>query len=864
MSALDSSASLHRAHRSPLRGFRAIVQKDARAAAAPLAIAGVFAVTALVPWAWQALPTDLWDLGIDIPMTTNLLLTMAEAARRASIACCAVLPAWAGVEVAFLESGFGRRSVLAGAPTSPSLVIGSKLAVVLLCAALVAVSCAAAEATWRPGLVRLTGPLDRVPWLALLAACSALAGLGAAALGRSRLAGLACSLGLPALIAGAAWTFGARAWQVGALALAACAVLAWVALPAIAGETGCDPARAWRRRPAGIGRDGGRESGFRAGNRPAITVLLQKDARVVRPLVLAGLALVAGFVLFSLAIPLFGDRVMQDLGIREVESVARRLKASMPMALLAQLVMPAASAFLLAFCDGRAAGRPLCALPTSVRAVVASKAIVCLGVLALFSAISLALFHVSAGGSDAVVSRLLSASERGQLWAFLLVCASGIPWCLALPALIGDRRRAAIAAVVGVPILFGCFGLAMQWSVRAWHGLVSVQMFGVRSWPLHTEGSEVSFGHFPPVVVAWTLTGVVAAWLARPAIAGIASTVRVRVHASRAILGTAVASVALGSLDYALPGFAWSEYRANADWARQVRSAMSDRTIDQLARDVALRLATLPADPQRDAAGSPKFGSAVDAAAASAAIHSQPLEISRAWGSAAWAKVPLQGSFEKELVSGRARRGMAFTGPLECALAGRALRDPAAVEAEIRRIVDDPRAGGSARIVAAAWLGPVNAAMVAAEVLVNSPSAMERAFATVVLAGCSDSQRWRVSGGRSPEASPTVDTQPPLDSRNDPGFGYCMLRLGAINALHDLERRVRQPSAEDAVTGWLGLASSCRIDVETVTRARALLESGPSDLCEILQALGNLPADEYPASPDVVTGACECLRRPVR
>jgi hypothetical protein len=206
---------------------------------------------------------------------------------------------------------------------------------------------------------------------------------------------------------------------------------------------------------------------------------------------------------------------------------------------------------------------------------------------------------------------------------------------------------------------------------------------------------------------------------------------------------------------------------------------------------------------------------------------------------------------------------MAFTGPLECALAGRALRDPAAVEAEIRRIVDDPRAGGSARIVAAAWLGPVNAAMVAAEVLVNSPSAMERAFATVVLAGCSDSQRWRVSGGRSPEASPTVDTQPPLDSRNDPGFGYCMLRLGAINALHDLERRVRQPSAEDAVTGWLGLASSCRIDVETVTRARALLESGPSDLCEILQALGN-PADEYPASPDVVTGACECLRRPVR
>jgi hypothetical protein len=357
------------------------------------------------------------------------------------------------------------------------------------------------------------------------------------------------------------------------------------------------------------------------------------------------------------------------------------------------------------------------------------------------------------------------------------------------------------------------------------------------------------------------LTGVVAAWLALPAVAGIASTVRVRVHASRAILGAAVASVALGSLVYALPGFAWSEYRANAAWVRQVRSAMSDRTIDQLARDVALRLATLPADPQRDASGSPKFGSAVDAAAARAAILYQPAEIARAWWSIAWTRMKCV--FEEELASGRAQRGMYFTSPLECALAERASRDPAAVEAEIRRIVDDPKAGGSARIVAAAWLGPVNAAMVAAEVLVNSPSAMERSFATAVLASCSDSQRWRVSGGRSPEASPTIDTQPPLDSRKDLGFDYCMRRLMAINALHDLERRVRQPSAEDAAMGWLGLASNCRIDLATVMRARALLENGPSDLCEILQALGNLPTDEYPESPDVVEGACECLGRPV-
>ena len=858
MSALDSAAAVRDPHRPALRDVRTLIAKDARAAVAPLAIAGVLAAAVLVPLARLV----LWNLDLVTWMGTDVDRLVLQSVRSASFVCCAVLPAWAGVEVAFLESGLGRRSVLAAAPASRFRVIGSKFAVVLLCALLVAAIGAAADAVLRAGGIPL-GPdaLSRATSLFLVATCAALSGLGAPSIARNRVVGFATALGLPAAIAGAAWTFGASAWLAAALAFLMCAILAWVARPALAGEIGCDPTRAWRRGPAGNRSGGGGESGLPAGHRRVLAVLLGKDARVVRPIVLLALALIAGFVLFSLALPLFGERVMQDLGIGESDSVARRLKAAMPIALLAQLAMPAASALLLAYCDGRAVGRPLCALPAGVRAVVASKAVVCLAVFALFSAISLALLHVSEGAEEPLGGRLLSAD--GWLWAFLLLCASGIPWCLALPALVGDRRRAAIAAVVGVPLLFGCFGLAMQWSVRAWHDFVSVRMLGVGSWPRHTEASEISFGDFPPVVVTWMLTGVVAAWLARPAIAGIASTVRVRVHASRAILGTAVASVALGSLAYALPGFEWSEYRANAAWVRQVRSAMSDRTIDQLSRDVALRLATLPADPQRDAAGTPKFGSAVDAAAARAAIYSQPWEIARTWASAAWAKSPLQGSFEEELASGRARRGMAFTGPLECALAGRALREPAAVEAELRRIVDDPRAGGSARIVAAAWLGPVNAAMAAADVLANSPSAMERAFATVVLAWCSDSQRWRVSGGRSAEASPTVDTQPPLDSRKDLGFDYCMRRLMAINALHDLERRVRQPSAEDAAMGWLGLASNCRIDLATVMRARALLENGPSDLCEILQALGNLPTDEYPESPDVVEGACECLGRPV-
>ena len=857
MSAFDSASAVRNPRRPALRDVRTLVAKDARAAVAPLAIAGVLSGAAVVLWARFA----LWELDFVTWKATDAELLVLQSLRSASIVCCAVLPAWAGVEVAFLESGLGRRSVLAAAPTSRLRVIGSKIAVVLLCAALVAASGVAADAILRAGGIPMgQAVLSRAPWLALLATCAALSGLGAPSIARTRVVGFAAALGLPAVIAGAAWTFGASAWQAAALAFLMCAILAWVARPALAGEIGCDPTRAWRRGPAGHRSGGGGESGLPAGNRRVLAVLLGKDARVVRPIVLLALALIAGFVLFSLALPLFGERVMQDLGIGESDSVARRLKAAMPIALLAQLAMPAASALLLAYCDGRAVGRPLCALPAGVRAVVASKAVVCLAVFALFSAISLALLHASEGAEEPLGGRLLSAD--GWLWAFLLLCASGIPWCLALPALVGDRRRAAIAAVVGVPLLFIGVGLAMQWSILAWHDLVSVRMLGVRMWRGDNQVAVASFGRFPPVVVAWTLSGIVAALLAAPAIAGLVSTARIRVRARRAIPSVVAASVVIGSLAYALPGFAWGEYRMRSNFERQARAAMNDRILDQLVRDVASRLAVLPPDPRRNAAGLPEYDE-WETGLAREAILVRPENIARAWWSVAWTREPLNRVLEEEISLGRTSLDRVFPGPLEYALAVRASREPVAAETEIRRLVDDPRANAGIRIVAAAWLGPVNAAMAAADVLANSPSAMERAFATAVLAECGESQREdpaRAQGGSFGSRVAASTTLAP----DEPGFYYCNPRGLALDSLRDLERRVREPAAEDASRGWLGLASTCRIDLATVMRARALLESGPSDLCEILQAMGNTRFASYEESPDVVNAACECLRTPVR
>jgi hypothetical protein len=387
-------------------------------------------------------------------------------------------------------------------------------------------------------------------------------------------------------------------------------------------------------------------------------------------------------------------------------------------------------------------------------------------------------------------------------------------------------------------------------------------MLGVRMWRGDNQVAVASFGRFPPVVVAWTLSGIVAALLAAPAIAGLVSTARIRVRARRAIPSVVAASVVIGSLAYALPGFAWGEYRMRSNFERQARAAMNDRILDQLVRDVASRLAVLPPDPRRNAAGLPEYDE-WETGLAREAILVRPENIARAWWSVAWTREPLNRVLEEEISLGRTSLDRVFPGPLEYALAVRASREPVAAETEIRRLVDDPRANAGIRIVAAAWLGPVNAAMAAADVLANSPSAMERAFATAVLAECGESQREdpaRAQGGSFGSRVAASTTLAP----DEPGFYYCNPRGLALDSLRDLERRVREPAAEDASRGWLGLASTCRIDLATVMRARALLESGPSDLCEILQAMGNTRFASYEESPDVVNGACECLRTPVR
>ena len=207
-----------------------------------------------------------------------------------------------------------------------------------------------------------------------------------------------------------------------------------------------------------------------------------------------------------------------------------------------------------------------------------------------------------------------------------------------------------------------------------------------------------------------------------------------------------------------------------------------------------------------------------------------------------------------------------FSNPRSFALALLAAREPAAVEAEIRRVVDDPRSDAVVRIAAASWLGPVNTAMVAAEVVANSPTSVHRAFATAVLARCADSQRMCASEdpfsmvmlARSPE-SVTAAGDP-----WDPEHWYCVMRAEAINSLIDLELRVRDPGSRLAAAGKIGLGATCAIDLATVARARERLERGPSDLCEVLRAINDAPAVDRFESADVVDAACDCLQATVR
>jgi hypothetical protein len=202
-------------------------------------------------------------------------------------------------------------------------------------------------------------------------------------------------------------------------------------------------------------------------------------------------------------------------------------------------------------------------------------------------------------------------------------------------------------------------------------------------------------------------------------------------------------------------------------------------------------------------------------------------------------------------------------GPMEVALAVRAVREPTAAERELRRLVDDPRIGGGVRIAAASWLGPVPAAMAAARVVADSPSVTERAFAIAVLAHLS----------RSLSEGPLPDDLKPGLQEYDAGYWWCWLRSEAINALRKLERR--SGDGDDAAVPFVrrGIAPDCAVDGSIVRRALDRVGRGPSDLCDMLRALGNSGELAWPRFGDAtpiqsvstdLQSACDCLLRVVR
>ena len=150
--------------------------------------------------------------------------------------------------------------------------------------------------------------------------------------------------------------------------------------------------------------------------------------------------------------------------------------------------------------------------------------------------------------------------------------------------------------------------------------------------------------------------------------------------------------------------------------------------------------------------------------------------------------------------------------------------------------------------------------MAAARVVADSPSVTERAFAIAVLANL----RGSLSEGPWPG-----DVEVGL-LEWDAGYAWCWLRSEAINALRDLERE----SGADAVPFVRrGIAPECAIDGPIVRRAIDRVERGPSDLCDMLRALGNSGELAWPrfgdgtrtqGAPAEIRSACDCLLRVVR
>ncbi|MFM8681772.1 MAG: hypothetical protein ACKOGH_19575 [Alphaproteobacteria bacterium] len=818
--------------------MRTLLAKDVRAAIVPISVVALLGALQAVGFAV--------DFGLSFDGEGNAewsraFALMQQGVRTAGYACCAVLPAWIAVELAFLEAGPGRRSVLPALPPSAAEVVASKVIVLVACVAVLATSVSCA---FRWG-----------PWSWPVSSAFALAGLASPVLARGRATGFAVAIGGPAAVFGASWAAGAGGAWSAAIAWLACAASAWVARGAVSGATTGD-VRRLRRLGTGASGPASRD---RAAVRPAwgMAALVRKDARAAAPFVAAALAFVVGFSLVAVALPAFGERLMQEFGIRGSDPVSRRLQVALPVALLAQLLVPGIVALVLAYCDGRAAGRPMAALPVNRGAAMASKVAVCLAAFALFSGIALVIHGLSSFLGDSFGERLLSADpEKGQLWAVLLLSAAGIPWCLALPAFVSDRRAGAVAAVVGVPLLLFAFGLAMQWAIRGWYDLITVRLLGVREWPMWLDADHASFGRLPPVVTAWLAVGIVAAAVAAPVVTASASSVRIRGRAVRAVAIAAAAATAVASLAYVLPEIPLNSYQEVARKRRTIEQAMNKTTLEALVQRVVVRQGNVPDDPVGGFGPDAKYDAAVAPLVLDAVLTRSTYVAASFWA------IERSRPGQPPLLALDPDKSYTPYGPMEVALAVRAVREPTAAERELRRLVDDPRIGGGVRIAAASWLGPVPAAMAAARVVADSPSVTERAFAIAVLAHL----RYSLSEGRLPD-----DRKVGLEEY-DAGYMWCWLRTNAINSLLELERR---SGDGDAAVPFVrrGIAPDCAVDGSIVRRALDRVERGPSDLCDMLRALGNSGELAWPRFGDAtpiqsasieIQSACDCLLRVAR
>jgi hypothetical protein len=487
--------------------------------------------------------------------------------------------------------------------------------------------------------------------------------------------------------------------------------------------------------------------------------------------------------------------------------------------------------------------------------LAASKVLVCSAVLALFCGISLALDGASTrGGSSG--GGWFSTDHRFQLWELLLLCASGIAWCLALPAFFGDRRAGVLAAVIGVPALFVAFGFAMQWTSEQWYDLITVRLLGLRQWPMWFGAHRISFVPMLPVVLAWLAAGTVAAIVAVPAFTASASVARVRRRAVVAVAIATAVTIVGGTLAFVLPEVPFDQYQRNLRWEQDVEKAAREEKLENLLQDVVVRAGSVPSDPPRLSEPGARYEE-TDAPFVLEAILQKAPRV-------AWLWVAIQSSQQggPARLSPDGRTWALHNNPRDFALATRVVKEPTEAVREFRRLADDVRVDAGIRIAAASWLGAVPGAMAAARVLAASDTMItERAFATVVLAYL------RLSLSSEPIPGADIGLKP-----FEPGYQWCELGRLAIDALDQLER-LALPGTQTAPAfpaAGLGLAPDCVVDESVVRRARERLAHGASDLCIVLRALGNSSNVVWPRHNDMqraqsasteVEAACECLLR---